>query len=101
MPAPEQGSILKVDQQKFPVLVVSNREFNRSGSVIVSPILKNASPSPLHIPITTGSTEGFVLCEQVKYLDLTKRNYTIVGAVDYYSIMDISDAVISMVEYLN
>ena len=101
MPKYEQGSILRVDQLNFPVVVVSNKEFNKSGTALVCPFMKTAVAGPLHIPVAFGNTEGVVLCEQIKFLDLKKRHYSVAGAVDYYNIMDISDAVIGIVEYLN
>ena len=101
MPDYEQGSVLRVDQLKFPVVVVSNKEFNKSGAALVCPIMKTAAAGPLHTPVAFGNTEGVVLCEQVKFLDLKRRHYSVTGTVDYYCIMDISDAVIGIVEYLN
>lgn len=100
MPNIEQGSILNVETIKFPVVVVSNKEFNKSGAALVCPLMKSAAPGPLHIPVTAGKLAGVVLCEQIRFLDLLRRSYSIAGSVDYYDIMDISDAVVSMVEYL-
>lgn len=96
----DQGSILKVDRIAFPVIVVSNHEFNRSGNVLACPVMKQAAPGPLHIPLRESAMEGIVMCEQVRYLDLSARHFSVMGEAAYYDIMDISDAVVSMVEYL-
>ena len=40
-----------------------------------------------------------VLCEQVRYLDLSSRRWSKLTQTHYYDIMDISDAVVSMLEY--
>jgi len=43
--------------------------------------------------------EGFVLCEQVKYMDLASRRFYKLTETHYFDIMDISDAVASIFEY--
>ena len=95
----EQGDLLKVEGIQHPVIVVSNNFFNRSGMAIVCPIMKKAVPGPLHIEIKDGPVEGFVLCEQVRYLDLSSRRFSRLTQTHYFDIMDISDAVVSMFEY--
>ena len=95
----EQGDLLKVDGVTHPVIVVSNNFFNKSGRVIACPILKEAVPGPLHIALSDSVVEGFVLCEQVRYLDLTARHYAKLSQAHYFEIMDISDAVMGMFEY--
>ena len=44
--------------------------------------------------------EGYVLCEQVRYLDPTARRFSKLSATRYFDIMDISDAVVGMFERL-
>lgn len=95
----EQGDLLKVDGIAHIVIVVSNNFFNRSGKALACPILRKASPGPLHIPISNAIIEGMVLCEQVRYLDLTARHFTKLSQAHYFEIMDISDAVMGIFEY--
>ena len=99
MPAVEQGDFLKVDGVAHPVFVVSNNFFNRSGKVVACPILKKAVPGPLHIPLSDPAVQGVVICEQVRYLDLSARHYAKLGHAHYFEIMDISDAVMGIFEY--
>jgi mRNA-degrading endonuclease toxin of MazEF toxin-antitoxin module len=99
MAAIEQGDLLKAEGIQHPVIVVSNNFFNESGKAIVCPIMKKAVPSPLHIELKDSAVEGFVLCEQVRYLDLASRRYSKLTQTHYFDIMDISDAVVSMFEY--
>ena len=99
MQSVEQGDLLKVEGIAHPVIVVSNNFFNRSGKVIACPILRKASPGPLHIPLDNPVAEGFVLCEQVRYLDLAARRCAKLSQAHYFEIMDISDAVMGMFEY--
>ena len=95
----EQGDLLKVDGLKYPVIVVSNDFFNGSGKAIVCPILKNAVEGPLHIRLKDCPVEGVILCEQVRYVDLSVRRFSKMTASHYFDIMDISDAVVSMFDY--
>ena len=95
----EQGEMLSVSGIKYPVIVVSNNFFNQSGKVIACPILKNAVEGPLHIKLRDSSVEGYVLCEQVKYLDLKARNFSKLTSTHYFDIMDISDAVMGIFDY--
>ena len=99
MPAVEQGDLLKVDGVAHPVFVVSNNFFNRSGKVIACPILSSAAPGPLHIPLDNPIVGGTVLCEQVRYLDLSARRFVKLSQAHYFETMDISDAVMGMFEY--
>lgn len=55
----EQGDILKVQRQSFPVIVVSNNFFNESGKVIVCPIQEKAAAGPLHLPLKSDLAEGW------------------------------------------
>ena len=95
----EQGDILKVSGLKYPVIVVSSNFFNESGKAIVCPILKNVVEGPLHIMLKDSSVEGYVLCEQVRYVDLAERQFSRLQATHYFDIMDISDAVMGIFDY--
>lgn len=95
----EQGDLLKIEGIPHPVIVVSNNYFNQTGKVIVCPILKRAVPGPLHIPLKDSPVEGVILCEQVRYIDLTTRRFHRLTATRYFDIMDISDAVAGIFEY--
>jgi len=99
MAAVEQGDLLKVEGVQYPVIVVSNNFFNQSGKAIVCPIMKKAAPGPLHIELKDSSVSGYVLCEQVRYLDLSSRRFSKLAQLHYFDIMDISDAVAGMFEY--
>lgn len=95
----EQGDLLKVGGLKYPIIVVSNDFFNESGKAIVCPIVKDAIEGPLHIKLKDCAVEGYVLCEQVRYVDLAERRFSKMTATHYFDIMDISDAVMGMFDY--
>lgn len=96
----EQGALLKVEGLVYPVIVVSKNFFNQSGKVIVCPILKKAAKGPLHIELKDSAVSGYVLCEQVRYVDLSERRFTRLSETHYFDIIDISDAVMGMFDYL-
>ena len=95
----EQGDLLKVGGLKYPVMVVSNNFFNESGKAVVCPILKSAVEGPLHIRLKNCPVEGFVICEQMKYVDLSARRCAKLSQSRYFDIMDISDAVMGIFDY--
>ena len=95
----EQGDLLRISGIKYPVVVVSNDFFNRSGKAIVCPILRDAPEGPVHIRLKDSEVEGIVLCEQIKYVDLSARHVSRLSASHYFDIMDIADAVVSMFDY--
>lgn len=95
-----QGDILKIEKVKHPVLVVSKDFFNASGEVIGCPIIRNSMPGPLHIRISTEENEGYVQCEKLALLDLTVRAYKKTDRLPISEIMNISDAVQGIFEYI-
>ena len=99
MAAAEQGDLLKVSGINYPVIVVSCNFFNHSGKAIVCPVVSSAADGPLHIKVKAEQLEGYVLCEQVRYLDIEARHFSKLGSAHYYDIMDISDAVMGMFDY--
>ncbi|MBR4442390.1 MAG: type II toxin-antitoxin system PemK/MazF family toxin [Clostridia bacterium] len=99
MDAVKQGALLRVGGIQWPVVVVSNDFFNTSGKVVVCPILEDAVEGPLHIRMTDAPVEGFILCEQVRFVDLKARRFSRIGDLNYYTLMDVSDAVMGMFDY--
>ena len=79
--------------------VVSNDFFNETGKAIVCPIMKDAVEGPLHIRLRNCPVEGYVLCEQVRFIDLAERRFSKMTATHYFDIMDISDAVMGIFDY--
>ena len=95
----KQGDLLKVGGLSYPVMVVSNGFFNGSGKAIVCPVVKDAVPGPLHIELKDSAAEGFVLCEQLRYVDLGARRFSKLSEAPYYDTVNISDAIMGMFDY--
>ena len=96
----QQGSIIKVEKVKHPVLVVSKDFFNSSGEIIGCPIIENSQEGPLHIFISTEEVRGYVQCEKMALLDVTVRGYKKLDEISMPVLMDISDAIQSIFEYI-
>lgn len=85
--SPEQGDIIFLNfnpqrgheqSGRRPALVVSSGSFQRHTKLaIVCPITGTLHNFPLHIPLDHRTeTNGAVMCEQVKSLDLSVRDMT-------------------------
>lgn len=95
-----QGDILKIEKIKYPVLVVSKDFFNTSGEIIGCPIYNSSSRSPLHIPVFTEEVIGEVQCEKLALLDLTVRGYKQIDHIGLSDIINITDAIQAIFDYV-
>jgi mRNA-degrading endonuclease toxin of MazEF toxin-antitoxin module len=99
----EQGSILRVDGIKWPVIVVSNDHFNAIGEAIVCPILDNIAPNAVHLPISfssaSGEVNGLIACEHVRHVDLNVRRFSKLGSLLLSDYLDISDTLIALFDF--
>ena len=95
----EQEDILRISGYPYPNLVISNNYFNQNGAIIVCPILSQAELNPLHFNIETDQLNGYALCEQVHYVNISRRHFSKISNVDYFFMMDVSDAVMGMFDY--
>lgn len=95
-----QGDILKIEQIKHPVLVVSKDFFNTSGEIIGCPIVHNSKSGPLHIRMSAENTEGYIQCEKLALLDLSVRGYQKTGRLPLAEMMNVSDAIQGIFEYI-
>lgn len=95
-----QGDILRIEKIKHPVLVVSKDFFNTSGEIIGCPIIGQSNPGPLHIWMSTENTEGYIHCEKLVLLDLSVRGYKKTDRLPISEMMNISDAIQGIFEYI-
>jgi mRNA interferase MazF len=83
--SPQQGDIIFLnfnpqmgheESGRRPALVVSTASFHQyTNLAIVCPITSTLHHFPLHVPLDHRTeTDGAVMCEQVKSLDLAARN---------------------------
>ncbi len=95
-----QGDILKIENIRHPVLVVSKDFFNSSGAVIGCPVVKDSMAGPLHIWMSVEDNEGYIQCEKLALLDLSVRGYKRIGRLPLAEMINISDAIQSIFEYV-
>ncbi len=95
-----QGDILKIEKIEHPVLVVSKDFFNASGEIIGCPIIKNSMAGPLHIWMSTKENEGYIQCEKLALLDLGVRGYKKIDRLPLSEMINVSDAIQSIFEYI-
>ncbi len=94
-----QGDILRISSIKYPMLVISNDYFNRASAVIACPILNSEPDGPLHIAVESDTVSGTVFCEQLRFFDLGKRSFHILGRLGYFDTIEIADAVQGIFDY--
>lgn len=104
----KQGDIIKLDLDPTkgheqagyrPVLVVNNGSFSKaSNMIVVCPITNTDRNSPLHISLEGLTTTGFVMCDQIKAIDIKARTYKVVETVDDDTLWEVSDIISGFVE---
>ena len=105
----EQGDIVYLDfdpqaghEQKGrrPTLVVSNNLFNRVSSLtMVCPITHTDRGHPFHIRLDHRTkTDGVVMCDQARMLDLNSRNADFVEKAPADITAEAVDLIIGMLE---
>ena len=95
-----QGDILKIENIKMPVLVVSKNFFNRTFEIIGCPVYKKGENDPLYIQIKAKDIEGYVQCEKMALLDLNNRGYSLIDRIQYPDIINITDAIQGIFDYI-
>ncbi len=95
-----QGDILKVENIRKPVLVVSKDFFNQTNEIIGCPIFEKGEAGPLHIHIKTEEVDGYVQCEKMALLDMNIRGYSKIDRIHYSDIINITDAIQGIFDYV-
>jgi mRNA interferase MazF len=65
---------------------------------VICPITKTDRNCPLHVPLSGISTTGFVMCDQIKAIDLKARDYKIVESVNDDTLWEVIDIICGYVE---
>ena len=87
----EQGDIINVRGIDNHLLVISRDTYNRSGHVIVLPILSSADKNALVMSIDTTMVKGVVACDNPRRLDIKSRDYFHKGRVSIKELILILD----------
>ena len=99
----KQGDIIKIDlnptkgheQQGYrPVLVVNNASHSRVSNLkMVCPITNTDRKSPVHVRLDGFETTGFVMCDQIRTVDIRARDYRIVETIDNDTLWEVCDII--------
>lgn len=102
----KQGTIISVsfdptigheEKKKRPALVVSANTLNEHSTVVLVCPISHANNYPLHIKLPEGLlTDGMVLCQHIRSLDIEKRGYKIIENVPNEFMQEISSYLKSM-----
>ena len=95
-----QGDILRIENVKVPVLVVSKDIFNKTGEILGCPIYKTGSVGALRIEISGEPVTGYVHCEKIALFDLNVRGYSKLDSISMADRIVISDVIQSLFEYV-
>ena len=104
----KQGDIIKLnlsptkwhEQAGYrPVLVVNNGSFSKASNMtVICPITNTDRNNPLHVALEGLTTTGFVMCDQIKAIDIKARDYKVVETVDDDTLWEVIDIVCGFVE---
>jgi len=104
----KQGDIIKLnldptkghEQAGYrPVLVVNNGSFSRaSNMIVICPITNTDRNSPLHVRLNGLVTTGFVMCDQIKAIDIRARGYKVIETVDDDTLWEVTDIICGFVD---
>jgi len=99
----KQGDIIKInldptrghEQAGYrPALVVNNASHSRASNMtIVCPITNTDRKSPVHVRLDGLITTGFVMCDQVRAIDIRARDYKIVESIDGETLWEVCDII--------
>ena len=95
-----QGDILRVEGIRGDILVASTNRFNQTGMVIGCPLIHEAESGTLHIEVNGKDVHSVAVCEQLKSLDLSARGFSKIGEVQMEDIMEVSDAIQGIFDYV-
>ena len=97
----EQGEIVTVRDEKYPLLVISNNAYNKSGHLIACPILPEDTGSVFSVYVETDRVNGYVLCDNPRNFNWYKRGYFSKGSISLSKLLLILDINQSFFELLS
>jgi mRNA interferase MazF len=82
-----------------PALVISNSEYNRaSGFVLACPITSTIKPMNVRVKLDERTrTQGDILCEQVRIVDLRERPYRVIEAIPKDKLQHVHEVITAII----
>ena len=110
MTKPEQGDIILIDLDPTkgreqagcrPVLVVNNAMHTKNSNLsLVCPITNTNRQNIMHVELTQTDTTGYVLCDQIRAVDLSTRKFKPIETLDEDTLWDVCDIIKGAVDIL-
>lgn len=94
-----QGDVIRVEGIKTPLLVVSRDFYNEDEQVITCPLVKQCRVSVINVKVNFEGEDMFVLCDQIKQLDINFRGSKKIGQISVKDRMEVSDILQGLFEY--
>jgi len=99
----KQGDIIVIDLDPIkgheqagyrPAIVINNAMHSKNSNMtLICPITSTDRQNIMHVKLTKTTTTGFVLCDQVRAVDLSSRKFKTVESLDFDTLWDICDIV--------
>ena len=96
----EQGDIIRIPDAKDNYLVLSKSAYNKSGQVVVCPILTGNITTPMRTELKGESITQYAYWDNLRMLDIACRGYSVKGRVSLLELMEILDGVQSIFDYV-
>ena len=103
-----QGDVLKVsfnpqrgaEQSGYrPAVVVSNRILNKTVLAFLCPVTHTKRKNPFHYELTGYDyVDGYVMCDQIKAMDLSARDYSALGHLEDADTKNIIERIEMLIE---
>lgn len=84
-----------------PAVIISNNDFNKlmKTAAMVCPITNTDRNMPTQIKLNDKTkTNGLIMCEQTKILDISKRNAEFMEKLPYDILLEVSDIIAGFAE---
>ncbi|WP_294242216.1 type II toxin-antitoxin system PemK/MazF family toxin [Pseudobutyrivibrio sp.] len=96
----EQGDIIQIENINDLALVISKNQYNESEKAIICPILKNSIGSTFEIEFLFNEQSYYVICDNVKQIDLRPRFYSKKGTIPLNKLMFVTDMLQAIIDYV-
>lgn len=96
----KQGDIIQIEGINDFVLVISKDIYNESEMAIVLPVIKRKCDSSFELEISIEDNLYYIVCDNIKQIDLKPRFYSKKGSVPYNKLIYAIDMVQAIIDYI-
>ena len=95
----EQGDIIQIEGMNSPIVVISKTSYNETGRIIACPIYYKSMSPFFDIEFKFEDKTFFVLCDNVKQLDLKPRFYSKKGTIPIGTLLKTIETIEAIIDY--